>query len=51
MLSMEAYEHLAHAQDLLSFLARGDREVATGVGHGLDEVLAEADDLLAEGTA
>ena len=51
MLSVEAYEHLARNQDLLSLLARGEREIASGVGHGLDEVLAEADDLLAEGTA
>ena len=51
MLSVEAYERLAHNQDLLSLLARGEREIATGVGHGLDEVLAEADDLLAEDTA
>ena len=51
MLSVEAYERLAHDQDLLSLLARGEREIAAGVGHGLDEVLAEADDLLAEGTA
>ena len=51
MLSVEAYEHLADTQELLSLLARGEREIAGGVGHGLDEVLAEADDLLAEGTA
>ena len=51
MLSVEAYERLAHDQDLLSLLARGEREIAAGVGHGLDEVLAEADDLLAEGAA
>ena len=51
MLSVEAYEHLADTQGLLSVLARGKREIAAGVGHGLDEVLAEADGLLAEGTA
>lgn len=51
MLNMEAYERLAHTQDLLSLLARGDREIATGAGYDLDEVLAETDDLLAEGTA
>ncbi len=48
MLSVEAYERLAHTQDLLSLLVRGEQEIATGVGYDLDEVLAEADDLLAE---
>ena len=51
MLSVEAYERLVHNQDLLGLLARGDREIAGGVGYDLDDVLAEADDLLAEGTA
>ena len=51
MLSVEAYEHLADTQGLLSLLARGKREIAGGVGHGLDEILAEADGLLVEGTA
>ena len=51
MLSVEAYERLARNQDLLSLPARGDQEIAVGAGYGLDEVLAEADDLLAEGTA
>lgn len=51
LLSVEAYERLARSQDLLSLLARGEQEIATGVGYYLDEVLAEADDLLAEGTA
>ena len=50
MLSLEAYERLARNQDLLNLLARGEQEIATGIGHGLDEALAEADDLLAEGT-
>ena len=51
MLSVEAYERLAHTRDLLSLLVRGEQEIATGAGYYLDEVLAEADDLLAEGTA
>lgn len=37
MLSVEAYERLAHNQDLLSFLARGDREIAGGAGYDLDD--------------
>jgi len=51
MLSVEAYERLAHNQDLLNLLARGEQEIASDVGHDLHEVLAEADDLLAEGAA
>ena len=51
MLSVEAYERLARNQDLLNLLARGDQEIATGVGYDLDEVLAEADDQLAAGGA
>ena len=50
MLSVEACERLAHTRDLLSLLARGDREIVTSAGYDLDEVLAEADDLLAEDT-
>ena len=50
MLSVEAYERLVRYQDLLSLLARGEQEIATGAGYDLDEVLAEADDLLAEDT-
>ena len=48
MLSLEAYERLAHNQDLLDVLARGEQEIAAGAGHDLDDVLAEADHLLAE---
>jgi prevent-host-death family protein len=48
MLSVEAYERLSHAQELLDLLARGEQEIAAGDGSDLDEVLAEADDLLAE---
>jgi len=48
MLSVEAYERLSHTQELLDLLARGEQEIAAGNGSDLDEVLAEADDLLAE---
>ena len=49
MLSVEAYERLSHTQDLLALLVRGEKEISAGAGYDLDEVLAEADDLLAEG--
>lgn len=33
-------------REILTLLARGEREIAEGVGYDLDEVLAEADNLL-----
>jgi prevent-host-death family protein len=49
MMSAEAYERSEHDRELLRLLARGEKEIAAGKGHGLDAVLAEADALLAEG--
>ena len=49
LLSMEAYERSEHERELLHLLARGEQEIATGKGFDLDEVLAEADALLAGG--
>jgi prevent-host-death family protein len=49
MMSAEAYERAEHDRELLRLLARGEKEIAAGKGHGLDAVLAEADALLAEG--
>jgi len=49
MLSPEAYEKSEHERQLLLALARGEREIAAGVGHDLASVLAEADALLMEG--
>ena len=48
MVSMEVYERSERDRDLLRVLARGDREVAAGKGHDLDDVMAEADRLLAK---
>jgi prevent-host-death family protein len=49
IMSAEAYERAEHDRELLRLLARGEKEIAAGKGHGLDAVLAEADALLAEG--
>ena len=49
MMSTEAYERSEHDRELLRLLARGEKEIAAGKGHGLNAVLAEADALLAEG--
>jgi len=51
MLSAEAYERSEHERELLRLLARGEKEIAAGNGHGLDDVLDEADALLVEGDA
>jgi len=48
MLSVEAYEQGERERQLLRLLVRGEQEIAAGVGHELDEVLAEADALLTE---
>ncbi len=49
LMSAEAYARAEHDRELLRLLARGEKEIAAGKGHGLDAVLAEADALLAEG--
>ena len=47
MLSLEAYQRSEHEREILRILARGEREIAAGQGHDLDDVLREADRLLA----
>jgi len=48
ILGIEEYERREHDHELLRLLAEGEREIAAGVGHSLDEVLAEADEILAQ---
>jgi prevent-host-death family protein len=48
MLSVKAYEQAEHERKILRLLARGEREIAEAKGYDLDEVLAEADRLLAD---
>jgi len=47
LLSLEEYERGEHERSILEALARGDKEIAAGEGHDLDDVLNEADELLA----
>ena len=47
MLSVAAYERGERERELLRLLVRGEQEIAAGVGQDLDEVLAEADAVLA----
>lgn len=49
LLSIEEHERREHDLELLTLLARGEREITEGEGYSLDEVMSEADELL--GTA
>jgi prevent-host-death family protein len=49
LMSLDAYERSEAERELLLLLARGEKEIAAGVGHPLDQVLAEADSLLSKG--
>ena len=49
LLSLEAYERGEHERQLLHLLARGEQEIKAGKGFDLDQVMAEADALLAGG--
>ena len=49
LLSLEAYERSEQERHILQLLARGEQEIKAGRGFDLDDVLAEADNLLAGG--
>jgi len=46
LLSVTAYKRSEEERAILKLLALGEREIAAGTGFDLDDVLAEADDLL-----
>jgi prevent-host-death family protein len=46
MVSMAVYENSQHEMDVLHLLARGEKEIAAGIGHELNDVLKEADRFL-----
>ncbi|MFV2073603.1 MAG: type II toxin-antitoxin system Phd/YefM family antitoxin [Thermoanaerobaculales bacterium] len=46
LLSVEEFERMEQDLEILRLLAQGEKEIAAGVGHDLEEVLAEADELL-----
>jgi len=48
LLSADAYERTQHENELLRMLARGDAEIAAGIGRDADDVMADARALLAE---
>ena len=47
MLSVAAYERGERERELLRLLVRGEQEITAGAGHELQDVLAEADAVLA----
>jgi prevent-host-death family protein len=49
MVSMETYKSTQHAMDILQLLARGEKEIAAGIGYELSDVLREADLYLGAG--
>jgi prevent-host-death family protein len=48
LVSADAYERIQYENDLLRVLARGDAEMAAGLGRDADDVLAEARALLGQ---
>jgi len=47
LIDIEAFRRGESEREILTLLVCGDREIAEGAGHDLDEVLAEADQILA----
>jgi prevent-host-death family protein len=48
MVSVEEYERSNHEREILRLLAQGDKEVAAGKGYELDDVIKEAERILAK---
>lgn len=48
LVSLDAYERSERERELLRMLARGEQEISKGKGFSLDDVLKEADSLLAD---
>jgi len=48
LVSADAYERTQHENEILRMLARGDAEVAAGIGRDAEDVMAEARALVAE---
>jgi len=49
LMSLDVFERSETERELLLLLARGEKDIAAGIGHPLDQVVAEADSLLLEG--
>jgi PHD/YefM family antitoxin component YafN of YafNO toxin-antitoxin module len=51
LIDIESFRKTESEREILTLLARGEREIAEGVGYDLDEILAEADTLLGRQSA
>ncbi len=51
LVSSMAYERTQHELEILRLFARGESEIAAGVGYDMDDVMAEAAVLLARDSA
>ena len=47
LVSAQSYERTQHEIEILRILARGEADIETGIGYDLDEVMADARELLA----
>jgi prevent-host-death family protein len=48
LLSVESYERTERELEILKRIARGEKEVRSGKGHDLDDVMADAEALLSK---
>lgn len=51
LIDIESFRRTESEREILTLLARGEREIAEGIGYDLDEILAEADALLGRNDA
>jgi prevent-host-death family protein len=51
LMSLDAFERSEAQREILLLLARGEKDIVAGLGHDLDDVLAEADALLSDGSS
>lgn len=48
LISVESYERTERELEILKRIARGEKEVRSGKGHDLDDVMADAEALLSK---
>ncbi len=51
LLSIEEYERARQEREILELLVQGDKEIAIGDGHELEDVMAESDPIFSEDEA
>jgi prevent-host-death family protein len=48
MVSVDEYQRVEQQREILKLLIQGEKEIAAGLSHDFDDVLAEADRILAK---